>query len=57
MLIALALTLAALLALAALTPIWTAPPNELRRIHRCQRWIAVVAGVLLACAVALGARR
>ena len=57
MLIALGLTLAALLALAALTPIWTAPPNELRRIHRCQRWIGVVAAVMLALAVALGVRR
>ena len=57
MLIALALTLAALLALAAIIPIWTAPPNELRRIHRCQRWIGALAAVLLAVAVALGARR
>ena len=57
MLIAILITLSILLTLAALTPIWTAPPNELRRIHRCQRWIGVLAGVLLALAVALGARR
>ena len=57
MLIAILLALSPLLTLAALTPIWTAPPNELRRIHRCQRWIGALAAVLLALAVALGARR